>query len=211
MREHPTVDGSTAGGPTFPETGTGGPTSGPSTTDDHAGDRQLIDLTEPHAADRHTAASVDRQGLIGDRLRRIRHQQRLSLADVEQRSGGEWKAVVVGAYERGDRAITVARLARLADFYGVPLADLLPAPRADAPHGGAGRLVLDLTRLTADGDPGVTAVVRFAERIQRLRGDHNGRVLTLRGSDVQTIALAVGEDPDELVDGLRTRGALLGT
>jgi hypothetical protein len=34
-------------------------------------------------------------------------------------------------------------------------------------------------------------------------------VLTLRGADVQTIALAVGEDPDELVDGLRTCGALL--
>jgi transcriptional regulator with XRE-family HTH domain len=210
MRGHLAADGSTTGGLTSPDTGTGGPTSDRPTTSDDDGHRPLIDLTVANAADRQTAASADRQGLIGDRLRRIRHQQRLSLADVEQRSGGEWKAVVVGAYERGDRAITVARLARLADFYGVPLADLLPAPRPDAPHGGTGRLVLDLTRLATDGDPGVTAVVRFAERIQRLRGDHNGRVLTLRGSDVQTIALAVGEDPDELVEGLRTRGALLG-
>jgi transcriptional regulator with XRE-family HTH domain len=174
-----------------------------------AGAPPLIDLTGPDAAERHTAASADRQRLIGDRLRRIRHQQRLSLADVEQRSGGEWKAVVVGAYERGDRAITVARLARLAAFYGVPLADLLPTPHADAPHGDANRLVLDLTRLEPDGSPGVAAVVRFAERIQRLRGDHNGRVLTLRSADVQTIALAVGADADELVEHLRTRGALL--
>jgi transcriptional regulator with XRE-family HTH domain len=211
MRGHLAADGAATGSPTTPDTETGGPTSRPPTTSDGVGERRLIDLTEPGAADPHAAASADRQGLIGDRLRRIRHQQRLSLADVEQRSDGEWKAVVVGAYERGDRAITVARLARLADFYGVPLADLLPAPRTDAPHGDAGRLVLDLTRLAPDGDPGVTAVVRFAERIQRLRGDHNGRVLTLRGSDVQTIALAVGEDPDVLVDGLRTRGALLGT
>jgi transcriptional regulator with XRE-family HTH domain len=173
------------------------------------GGHQLIDLTEADAVEGRTADSTDRQRLIGERLRRIRHQQRLSLADVEHRSGGEWKAVVVGAYERGDRAITVARLARLADFYGVPLADLLPVPHTEAPHGGASRLVLDLTRLEPDGSPGVAAVVRFAERIQRLRGDHNGRVLTLRGADVQTIALAVGEDPDELVDGLRTCGALL--
>jgi transcriptional regulator with XRE-family HTH domain len=173
--------------------------------------RQLIDLTDHEATGGSAAPTADPQQLIGDRLRRIRHQQRLSLAEVEQRSGGEWKAVVVGAYERGDRSITVARLARLAGFYGVPLADLLPAPRSDAPHGDAERLVLDLTRLEADGDPAVGAVVRFAERIQRLRGDHNGRVLTLRGSDVQTIALAVGEDPDDLVDGLRTRGALVGT
>jgi transcriptional regulator with XRE-family HTH domain len=183
---------------------------GPGT--DHPTDPDhLIDLTDRVSADRHTTASADRQRLIGDRLRRIRHQQRLSLADVEHRSAGEWKAVVVGAYERGDRAITVARLARLADFYGVPLADLLPAPRSDTPRGDAGRLVLDLTRLEPDDCPGVTAVVRFAERIQRLRGDHNGRILTLRGSDVQTIALAVGEDPGDLVDGLRTRGALLGS
>jgi transcriptional regulator with XRE-family HTH domain len=209
MRAHLAADGSATGGPTTRDARTGDPTAGHPSTSVDAGERQLIDLNELEAADRHTAASADRQRLIGDRLRRIRHQQRLSLADVEHRSGGEWKAVVVGAYERGDRAITVARLARLADFYGVPLADLLPAPHTDAPHGGASRLVLDLTRLEPDGSPGMAAVVRFAERIQRLRGDHNGRVLTLRGADVQTIALAVGEDPDELVDGLRTRGALL--
>jgi transcriptional regulator with XRE-family HTH domain len=179
---------------------------------------QVVDLTAAEAEVREGGSepargpsSADRQRIIGDRLRRIRHQQDLSLADVEQRSDGEWKAVVIGAYERGDRAVTVARLARLADFYGVPLADLLPTPRTSEPGTSPSRLVLDLTRLADDGSPGLTAVVRFAERIQRLRGDHNGRVLTIRGADVQTIALAVGEDPDDLVDSLRTRGALLGT
>jgi transcriptional regulator with XRE-family HTH domain len=176
----------------------------------------LIDLTEaetaaPSSDPTDGLSSTERQRRIGDRLRRIRHQQGLSLADVEQRSGGEWKAVVIGAYERGDRAVTVARLARLAAFYGVPLADLLPAPQKAEAGSGPSRLVLDLTRLAADGSPGITAVVRFAERIQRLRGDHNGRVLTVRGADVQTIALAVGEDPVELVDSLRARGALLST
>jgi transcriptional regulator with XRE-family HTH domain len=174
-----------------------------------AAGQQLIDLTVADAAARDVAGSRRRQRRIGDRLRRIRHQQRLSLAEVEQRSGGEWKAVVIGAYERGDRAITVARLARLAEFYGVPLADLLPAPRIHDRPGRPARLVLDLTRLEDDGSPGVAAVVRFAKRIQRLRGDHNGRVLTLRGADVQMIALAVGEDATELLGTLRARGALL--
>ena len=36
------------------------------------------------------------------------------------RSGEEFKASVLGAYERGERAISVARLQRLARFYGVP-------------------------------------------------------------------------------------------
>jgi transcriptional regulator with XRE-family HTH domain len=152
---------------------------------------------------------ADRQRIIGERLRRIRHQQGLSLAAVEQRSRGEWKAVVIGAYERGDRAVTVTRLAQLAGFYGVPLADLLPGPRPQTAGDGPDRLVLDLTRLRADVGPAMTTVVRFATRVQRLRGDHNGRVLTLRGSDVGTLALAEGKDPEELVELLQSHGVLL--
>ena len=65
---------------------------------------------------------------LGARLRAIRTQQGLSLHGVEEKSDGRWKAVVVGSYERGDRAVTVQRLAELADFYGVPVAELLPDP-----------------------------------------------------------------------------------
>ena len=63
---------------------------------------------------------------LGARLRAIRTQQGLSLHGVEQKSQGRWKAVVVGSYERGDRAVTVQRLAELAHFYGVPVHELLP-------------------------------------------------------------------------------------
>jgi len=63
---------------------------------------------------------------LGARLRAIRTQQGLSLHGVEEKSQGRWKAVVVGSYERGDRAVTVQRLSELADFYGVPVAELLP-------------------------------------------------------------------------------------
>ena len=63
---------------------------------------------------------------LGAKLRAIRQQQGLSLHGVEQKSGGRWKAVVVGSYERGDRAVTVQKLAELADFYGVPVNELLP-------------------------------------------------------------------------------------
>ena len=63
---------------------------------------------------------------LGARLRAIRQQQGLSLHGVEERSQGRWKAVVVGSYERGDRAVTVQKLAELADFYAVPVSELLP-------------------------------------------------------------------------------------
>ena len=69
---------------------------------------------------------------LGNRLRSIRQQQGLSLHGVEEKSNGRWKAVVVGSYERGDRAVTVPKLADLAEFYGVPLAELLPSSRGSA-------------------------------------------------------------------------------
>src|SRR3954470_7670718 len=82
---------------------------------------------------------------LGSRLRAIRTQQGLSLHGVEEKSRGKWKAVVVGSYERGDRAAPVARLAELADFYGVPVAELLPdGPAPSAATEPAPRLVIDL-------------------------------------------------------------------
>ena len=42
---------------------------------------------------------------VGERLRAIRKQKRLSLHDVEAQSNQEFKASVLGAYERGERAL----------------------------------------------------------------------------------------------------------
>mgnify|MGYP000293531542 CR=1 FL=1 len=63
---------------------------------------------------------------VGERLRLIRRQKRLSLQEVEATSEQEFKASVLGAYERGERAISVPRLQRLARFYRVPVDQLLP-------------------------------------------------------------------------------------
>jgi transcriptional regulator with XRE-family HTH domain len=63
---------------------------------------------------------------LGARLRAVRTHQGLSLAGVEELSRGQWKAVVVSSWERGDRAVTVEKLAGLAAFYGIPTIDLLP-------------------------------------------------------------------------------------
>src|SRR5687768_836648 len=63
---------------------------------------------------------------VGERLRLIRKQKGLSLQEVEARSSQEFKASVLGAYERGERAISVPRLQRLAKFYSVPVDQLLP-------------------------------------------------------------------------------------
>jgi len=46
----------------------------------------------------------------GARIRSIRSQKHLSLQDVEAASDHQFKASVLGAYERGERAISVPRL-----------------------------------------------------------------------------------------------------
>src|SRR5262249_60241187 len=91
-------------------------------------------------------------------------QQHLSLHGVERKSGGRWKAVVVGSYERGDRAVSVQRLAELAEFYGVPVGELLPKEHPQVTSGpGLSKIVLNLQRLhslppeEADAPPRVAA------------------------------------------------------
>ena len=63
---------------------------------------------------------------VGARLRQVRRERGLSLMGIEQKTDGHFKAVVIGSYERADRAVTVSRLAELAEFYGLTPAELLP-------------------------------------------------------------------------------------
>src|SRR5207244_7738277 len=98
-------------------------------------------LGGPQMSEEATPVSYARR--VGDRLRTIRRQKGISLHEVEQASEQEFKASVLGAYERGERAISVPRLQRLARFYNVPVDQLLPpASEADvdepaAANGGA--------------------------------------------------------------------------
>src|ERR671938_613933 len=91
--------------------------------------------------------STDYSRALGARLRAIRNQQGLSLQGVEDKSHGRWKAVVVGSYERGDRAVTVQRLSELAVFYGVPVSELLPDPRPSSAVTATTKIVLNLESL----------------------------------------------------------------
>ncbi|HYP24150.1 MAG TPA: transcriptional regulator [Actinomycetota bacterium] len=148
---------------------------------------------------------------LGESLRRIRVQKGMSLQDVQQASDGKWKAAVVGAYERGDRNVTVARLSELAEFYGVPVSELLPddgAPPAPGQVETRRRVVLDLEGLTkvpeADRDP----LSRFTTAIQIQRGDFNGRVLTIREDDLMALALLYQTTSDELSRRLADWGLL---
>jgi transcriptional regulator with XRE-family HTH domain len=145
---------------------------------------------------------------LGEHLRRVRQQKRLSLLDVEAASGKEFKASVVGAYERGERAISVRRLARLADLYGVPPTALLPKDDGDAPdvvpldRGVA----IDVSRLQhADTREG-KVMWRYVQALQSERGDWAGRVLTVRRDDLRALASVLDTSTDRLLKRLEELG-----
>lgn len=96
---------------------------------------------------------------LGQRLRAARRHRGWSLGDVEAQTEGEFKASVVGAYERGERAISVQRFVSLSDVYSTPASELLPIP-ADT------QVFIDLDALAGeDGD----LVDRYLAAIQMMR------------------------------------------
>lgn len=147
---------------------------------------------------------------VGGRLRAIRKQKRLSLQDVEASSEQEFKASVLGAYERGERAISVPRLQRLARFYAVPVDQLLPRDDEVGLESvidlGSGtvteratdesRVTIDLLRLGGLDGADARLLTRYLGHIQVQRGDFNGRMLTVRRDDLRAIACLLDVSPD---------------
>lgn len=145
---------------------------------------------------------------LGRRLRAIRQQQNLSLHGVEEKSGGRWKAVVVGSYERGDRAITVAKLADLAEFYGIPVGELLPQGTGTGTTAAPVSLVVDLEVLGSLPADQAGPLQRLTASIQAQRGDYNGRILSMRREDLRLLAAIYDRSPAALVEELITWGVL---
>jgi transcriptional regulator with XRE-family HTH domain len=142
---------------------------------------------------------------IGERLRQIRKEQRLSLHDVEQQSGHEFKASVVGAYERGERSISVARLIRLCEHYHVSPATVLPQETTidlTAEDGHARRVVIDLTKIAQNNHAEAMVIGRFAQSVHQQRNDSSGRFLTLRSDDMRILSAVFGKSIEDFTQRL---------
>jgi len=162
--------------------------------------------------------------VVGLRLRAVRRQKRLSLQAVERASAEEFKASVLGAYERGERTISVPRLQRLAQIYSVPVDQLLPADMSQ-PLGRAAaasaasrtttgaerpvrKITVDLVRLNEASGPERDLLRTFLASVQVQRQDFNGKVITIREGDLRVMASMFGRSVEALAARLEELGLL---
>lgn len=149
------------------------------------------------------------QESIAIRIRKLRKDHGWSLADIERKSRGRFKAVVLGSYERGDRALSVKRAIDLATIYSVPLHYLLAEPEIDV-TGGRKALILDLrrVRMGVKGDEKTGILINFLSWISNQRNDWNGEVMSLRNSDLSLLGLVLFFTEDGVVAWLKAQDFL---
>jgi transcriptional regulator with XRE-family HTH domain len=120
---------------------------------------------------------------LGARLRAIRTQQGLSLHGVEE-------------------------LAELAEFYGVPVSELLPGDVLPTVLAPSPKLVIDLERMSQLPKDKTGPLARYVATIQSQRGDYNGRVLSIRQEDLRSLAVIYDKSPTDLTEELISWGIL---
>ena len=141
--------------------------------------------------------------LVGERLRQIRQQKKLSLSEVENSTDQEFKASVMGAYERGERMISVPRLERLANFYGVTVDQLLPRDKqregdTQSQSAAPTKLRIDVAKLSLRDGKEFKMLERLLRMIQVQRQDFNGKVITVRAHDTRAIAVMLDVAVDDV-------------
>jgi transcriptional regulator with XRE-family HTH domain len=141
--------------------------------------------------------------LVGERLRQIRQQKKLSLNEVENATNQEFKASVMGAYERGERMISLPRLERLAHFYGVTVDQLLPRDKqreddTQTNNAAPTKLRIDVAKLTLRDAKEFKMLERLLRMIQVQRQDFNGKVITVRAHDTRAIAVILDVAVDDV-------------
>jgi transcriptional regulator with XRE-family HTH domain len=148
---------------------------------------------------------------ISKRLRQLRKQQGLTLKEVEIRSQGKWKAVVIGSYERGTRSLSILKAKSLCQFYGVPLSALFQVESdSQIPTEEVG-LRIDLRHLRgrlSEDDPLISQLHNLLSFIAKRRDDWNGEIMSIRSQDNEVLGLLVQKEPDELRKALEIRELL---
>jgi len=151
---------------------------------------------------------------IAAAMKSVRRGKGMTLRDVETKSGGVWKAVVIGSYERCDRALSVKKAINLANFYQVPLNELLGLS-SESKSPSREKITLDIRATSSStsnsifDESEIKNLRNFATLICAKRQDWNGEVLSIRTSDLTTIGLLLNLDEANTYAWLSAKGLLL--
>jgi len=143
--------------------------------------------------------------VLGQQLRKVRIEKGYSLKDVEEKSKGLFKSSVLGAYERGDRHITVSRLYKLADFYKVPVSHLLIKEKQNRDVNTlarVGKLRINLEKMESMPRKEKNILGKYIELIKLQRGDINEKVITIRRDDLRALSCLFALSPSETLEKL---------
>ncbi len=123
----------------------------------------------------------------GQRIRTIRRQMGWTLDDCQRRSSGKLPAVTLGAYERGERSISLAKLSLIADLLQVPIEHLLSGAE-NLSVNVKERHIYDLRALSLmPSSTEKELLMGYLTQIIHERGDWRGAVITLRSVDISNL------------------------
>jgi transcriptional regulator with XRE-family HTH domain len=148
---------------------------------------------------------------IRGRIRQLRRERGLTLLDCELLSHGRIRAVVLGAYERGDRSMSLKKVIDIAELFDVPLIHLIATDlQAEQTQIAGSRHIYDLRalRALAPSEPKIF-LSRYLSRIAEQRGDWAGEVISIRQSDVEAIARLVDSEEINFQEWVATQKILL--
>ena len=128
-------------------------------------------------------------------LRQLRKKKGFTLRQCEEASGGRFKAVVMGSYERGTRAISLERLQEIADFYEVPIQYFFTQGKVSSAVTSRA-LIIDLRKLrkTTVVDISVARIAEFLSILAAKRNDWNGELISLRTGDEDMLSFIANDE-----------------
>lgn len=141
------------------------------------------------------------------KLKALRRNKGLTLEECEIESNGKFKAVVLGSYERGTRAISLAKLSQLADFYEVSISYFF----SSKDYSDNVRWVFDLRRLKErnDGKFPLNFIANSLAYIAQLRSDWEGEILSIRESDRRSFEIVLGSERENQIEQLKAMQIIL--
>jgi transcriptional regulator with XRE-family HTH domain len=156
-------------------------------------------------------ARADFTAQLGEQLRTARLRMGWSLTQAAAASNGQYAAVVIGSYERGERHVSIQALAELADLYGLTATTLLPADDTTTVEqdlhelGPVTVLVHELHQLPLHL---ARPIARYVTTVLAARHTLHAEQVTIRTSDLFVLAAVTDTTPAGLLAQLDHFGVL---